>query len=104
MASASATIPGTSAATRRLVSDTAGAVRAVHESYLEAGADIITTNSFTATRIAQADYGFDPATVRELNVAAAPSRGAPPTPPNATSRTGRATWPALSVRPTGRRR
>ena len=47
------------------------AVRAVHESYLEAGADIVTTNSFTATRIAQADYGFDPATVRELNVAAA---------------------------------
>jgi 5-methyltetrahydrofolate--homocysteine methyltransferase len=47
------------------------AVRAVHESYLGAGADIVTTNSFTATRIAQADYGFDPATVRQLNVAAA---------------------------------
>ena len=47
------------------------AVAAVHTGYLGAGADIITTNSFTATRIAQADYGLDPATVRELNVAAA---------------------------------
>ncbi len=47
------------------------AVGAVHVGYLEAGADVISTNSFTATRISQADYGFDPATVRELNVAAA---------------------------------
>ena len=47
------------------------AVAAIHTGYLEAGADVVTTNSFTATRIAQADYGFDPATVRELNVAAA---------------------------------
>ena len=47
------------------------AVGAVHTAYLEAGADVITTNSFTATAIAQADYGFDPATVREMNVAAA---------------------------------
>ena len=47
------------------------AVAAIHAAYLAAGAEIITTNTFTATRIAQADYGFDPATVRELNVAAA---------------------------------
>jgi 5-methyltetrahydrofolate--homocysteine methyltransferase len=47
------------------------AVGAIHASYLEAGADVVSTNSFTATRIAQADYGFDPATVREINVAAA---------------------------------
>ena len=47
------------------------AVRAVHKAYLDAGADVITTNSFTATRIAQADYGFDPTVVREMNVAAA---------------------------------
>ena len=47
------------------------AVRAIHVGYLEAGADILSTNSFTATRIAQADYGLDPATVRDLNVAAA---------------------------------
>src|SRR6478735_979743 len=47
------------------------AVAAVHAAYLAAGSDILSTNSFTATRIAQADYGFDPATVRDLNVAAA---------------------------------
>jgi 5-methyltetrahydrofolate--homocysteine methyltransferase len=47
------------------------AVRAVHVAYLEAGADIISTNSFTSTRIAQADYGLDATVVRELNVTAA---------------------------------
>jgi 5-methyltetrahydrofolate--homocysteine methyltransferase len=47
------------------------AVAAVHAGYLDAGADILSTNSFTATRIAQADYGFDTETVRDLNVAAA---------------------------------
>ncbi len=47
------------------------AVAAVHASYLDAGSDVVSTNSFTATRIAQADYGFDPETVRELNVEAA---------------------------------
>jgi 5-methyltetrahydrofolate--homocysteine methyltransferase len=47
------------------------AVAAIHAAYLDAGADVVSTNSFTATRIAQADYGFDAATVREINVAAA---------------------------------
>ncbi len=47
------------------------AVSAIHAGYLAAGAEILSTNSFTATRIAQADYGLDAATVRELNVAAA---------------------------------
>ena len=47
------------------------AVRAIHAAYLAAGADIITTNSFTATRIAQADYGLGPEVVRDINVAAA---------------------------------
>ena len=46
-------------------------VSAIHAAYLAAGADIITTNSFTATLIAQADYGLDPETVAELNRAAA---------------------------------
>ena len=34
-------------------------VRAVHDAYLAAGADIVTTDTFTATRIAQADYGME---------------------------------------------
>ena len=33
-------------------------VTQVHREYLEAGADIITTNTFTATRVSQADYGL----------------------------------------------
>jgi 5-methyltetrahydrofolate--homocysteine methyltransferase len=45
-------------------------VRAIHDRYLAAGADITTTNTFTATRIGQADYGLEDA-VYELNVAAA---------------------------------
>ena len=47
------------------------AVAAIHAAYLDAGADIISTDSFTATRIAQADYGLDDEVVRELNVTAA---------------------------------
>ncbi|MBM2615512.1 methionine synthase [Actinoplanes sp. LDG1-06] len=39
----------------------------VHRQYLAAGADITTTNTFTATSIAQADYGLE-AYVREMNV------------------------------------
>src|SRR6188508_2338074 len=33
-------------------------VRDIHRRYFEAGADIATTNTFTATRIGQADYGL----------------------------------------------
>ena len=47
------------------------AVREIHAAYLDAGADIISTNTFTSTRIAQADYRLDDAVVRELNVAGA---------------------------------
>jgi 5-methyltetrahydrofolate--homocysteine methyltransferase len=45
-------------------------VRAIHDAYLEAGADVITTNTFNATSIAQADYELD-GRVREINLAAA---------------------------------
>jgi 5-methyltetrahydrofolate--homocysteine methyltransferase len=38
----------------------------IHRRYLAAGADITTTNTFTATRISQADYGLE-ALVPELN-------------------------------------
>jgi 5-methyltetrahydrofolate--homocysteine methyltransferase len=38
----------------------------VHRQYLAAGADITTTNTFTATSIAQADYGLQ-AYVKEMN-------------------------------------
>ncbi len=42
----------------------------VHEGYLEAGADIISTNTFNATRISQADYALEQV-VYEINVEAA---------------------------------
>ncbi|HKB92968.1 MAG TPA: methionine synthase [Gaiellaceae bacterium] len=34
-------------------------VRSIHRAYFEAGADITTTNTFTATRIGQSDYGLE---------------------------------------------
>jgi 5-methyltetrahydrofolate--homocysteine methyltransferase len=42
----------------------------IHRAYLRAGADIVETNTFGATSIAQQDYGLAPV-ARELNVAAA---------------------------------
>ena len=45
-------------------------VDATHRAYLEAGADIVETNTFSATRIAQADYRLEDA-VRDINFAAA---------------------------------
>src|SRR6516165_4476168 len=42
-------------------------VRAIHLAYFRAGADIVSTNTFSSTRIAQADYGMAEI-ARELNV------------------------------------
>src|SRR5688572_13871532 len=46
------------------------AIQEIHEQYLAAGADIIETNTFGATRIAQADYHMEDL-VTEMNVEAA---------------------------------
>ena len=45
-------------------------IAAIHDEYLAAGADIIETNTFNGTAIAQADYGLE-AIVYELNREAA---------------------------------
>ncbi|HEV8660585.1 MAG TPA: methionine synthase, partial [Thermoanaerobaculia bacterium] len=45
-------------------------IEEIHRQYLEAGADIIETNTFNAQAISMADYGFEPF-VYEMNVAAA---------------------------------
>ncbi len=42
----------------------------IHRAYIDAGADIIETNTFNATRISQSDYGTENL-VREINMAAA---------------------------------
>ena len=52
------------------------AVTALHEAYLATGADLITTNTFNAQAISQADYGISPEDgnahlVHDMNVAAA---------------------------------
>jgi 5-methyltetrahydrofolate--homocysteine methyltransferase len=47
-----------------------GFVEHAHRRYLDAGADITTTNTFTATSIGQADYGLENA-VYEMNLAGA---------------------------------
>src|SRR6202008_4564819 len=43
------------------------AVRDIHFAYFRAGADIVCTNTFSSTRIAQADYGLQ-GIAYELNV------------------------------------
>jgi len=45
-------------------------IRGIHEAYLEAGADLVETNTFNAQRVSQADYALE-AISYELNVAAA---------------------------------
>ncbi|QSP93782.1 methionine synthase [Marinobacter salinisoli] len=45
-------------------------LKEIHADYLDAGADIIETNTFNSTRLSQADYGLE-SIARELNVEAA---------------------------------
>jgi 5-methyltetrahydrofolate--homocysteine methyltransferase len=45
-------------------------IRAIHTEYLEAGADLVETNTFSAQRISQADYGMEDLAY-EMNLASA---------------------------------
>ncbi len=45
-------------------------ISSIHGEYLQAGADLIETNTFSATTVAQADYGLE-SVVTDINVAAA---------------------------------
>ncbi len=45
-------------------------IESIHEAYLRSGADIVETNTFGATSVAQADYDLG-AFAREMNVAGA---------------------------------
>ncbi len=47
-----------------------GIIREIHEAYLEAGADIVETNTFNAQRISMADYGMEELSY-EINLEAA---------------------------------
>ncbi|AXH96191.1 methionine synthase [Ornithinimicrobium avium] len=71
----------------------------VHRAYLRAGADILTTNTFSSTSVAQADYGTQ-GLVRDVNVAAA--RLARQVADEVQAQDGRPRFVAGSVGPTNR--
>lgn len=50
-----------------------GQIKEIHDAYLNAGADIISTNSFNANAVSMEDYGLQryPGLIREINRAAA---------------------------------
>jgi 5-methyltetrahydrofolate--homocysteine methyltransferase len=75
----------------------AAAIEDIHLGYFRAGADIVETNTFTATSLALADYGLQTA-VREINLAAAgcAKRAAE----RAEREDGRPRWVAGSIGPT----
>ena len=72
----------------------------IHRAYLDAGAEIIETNTFNATSISQADYGLE-AAVKDINLAAA--RLARKTADEfLKANPGRQAWVAGAVGPTNR--
>jgi 5-methyltetrahydrofolate--homocysteine methyltransferase len=73
------------------------AIEAIHLEFLRAGADIVETDTFTATSLALADYGLEGA-VRDINVAAA--QAARRAADRAEREDGRPRWVAGSVGPT----
>ena len=75
------------------------AIEAIHLAYAEAGADILATNTFSSTRIAQADYGMEEL-VPELNREAA--RLARRAADAAAAKDGRRRFVAGSIGPTNR--
>jgi len=74
-------------------------IKSIHLEYLDAGADIISTNSFNANAVSLADYGME-AMVHELNRAAAGvAREAAD---EFMMKSGREVWVAGSIGPTNR--
>jgi 5-methyltetrahydrofolate--homocysteine methyltransferase len=73
------------------------AIEGIHLEFLRAGADIVETNTFTATSLALADYGLE-SVVRDLNLAAAgcARRAAQ----RAEKEDGKPRWVAGSIGPT----
>ena len=76
-----------------------GVLREIHTQYMEAGADIITTNTFNANVISMDDYGTQ-AYVGEINRAGA--RLVREAANTYTVRTGRPIWVAGSIGPTNK--
>ena len=74
------------------------AVEEIHCAFLEAGADIIETNTFSATRIAQADYGLEDFVAEINHQAAVVARRAA----DAFAESNRPRWVAGVLGPTNR--
>ncbi|MEZ5500282.1 MAG: methionine synthase [Steroidobacteraceae bacterium] len=74
-------------------------VAGIHADYLQAGADVIETNTFNSTAIAQADYGLE-GLAAELNLEGA--RLARRAADQYSAQTGRAAWVAGALGPTNR--
>lgn len=72
----------------------------IHTSYLTAGADIISTDSFNANAVSMADYGLQEY-VYEINRAAAAVARRPPTHSRCAIRASRVLWQAPWARQTG---
>ena len=70
-------------------------IAAVHEAYIEAGADIIETNTFSANRISQKEYGLE-SHAREMALAGARIARA------AADSAGRKVWVAGRIGPTSK--
>jgi 5-methyltetrahydrofolate--homocysteine methyltransferase len=70
-------------------------VRGIHRAYIEAGADIISTNTFSANRISQADYGLAAQAREFAREGARIARSAADAAP-------RKVWVAGSLGPTGK--
>lgn len=67
----------------------------IHRQYIQAGADIITTNSFSANRISQSEYGCADRAADMARAAASLAR-------RAADEAGRPVWVAGSIGPTGK--
>ncbi len=74
-------------------------IRDIHTAYLDAGADILETNTFNAQKISMADYGMESLSL-EMNVAAA--KLARQAVDAAIAKDGRVRWVAGAVGPTNR--
>ena len=74
-------------------------IRAIHDAYLDAGADIIETNTFTSNKLAMIDYSLEEI-VYEMNVAG--TRIAREAADEASIKQGRPAWVAGVLGPTNR--
>ena len=71
-------------------------IRSIHEQYLEAGADILETNTFNGNRLSQADYGLEDYTAEIVTAAARLAREAAD---RYTAKTTRSTVSSFTKRP-----